>query len=170
MGPGVQLPSLSNLDPTDTTDVTYDQYALKNGSTTDTWTTGGVNYPACYDVVGFRFNVQNTYDNLILAVQSAVSGGTLTYPPGVTSPQDFVLGTASSPAHACAKVLVGQGPGAASFPSLNASPLTTSTIAQKNLAPFIITLGEGPQPMIRCVHFVVGQADFIPIPGRARTF
>ncbi len=165
MGPGVQLPSLSNLDPTDTTDVTYDQYCLRNGSTNVTWSTGGVNYPECYDVVGFRFNVQNTYDNLIIAVQNAVTAHTLILPPGVTSAQDFVLGTATSPAHACAKVVIGQGPGGASFPSLSASPQTTATIAQKNLVPFVITLGQGPQPMmIRCTHFVLGQPDFIAMP------
>lgn len=170
MGPGVALPSLSNLDPNDTTDVTYDQYFLKNGSTADTWTAGGVKYPECYDVVGFRFNVQNTYDNLIIAVQNANSMGMLTYPPGVSSAQQFVLGTAGSPAHACAKVLVGQGPGAASFPSLNASPQTTATIAQRNLAPFDISLGQGPQPMLRCTHFLIGQADFIPMPGAGTNF
>lgn len=165
MGPGVALPSLSNLDPNDTTDVTYDQYFLLNGGTTVTWSTGGVNYPGCYEVVGFRFNVQDTYDNLILAVQSAIMAGTLTLPPGVTTAQEFVLGTSAYPAHACAKVIIGQGAGAASFPSLNASPQTTPTIAQKNLAPFDITLGEGPQPMIRCTHFLIGQPDFIPMPG-----
>jgi hypothetical protein len=166
-GPAVQLPSLSDLDPNDVTDLTYDQYALWNGATNVTWTTNNVNYPACYDVVGFRFNVQTAYNNLIVAVQNAVTGGTLTLPPGVTTAQEFVLGTVNSPAHVCAKVLVGQGPGAASFPSLNASPLTIQTIGQKNLGTLDSTLNlkPQPQPMMSCAHFVIGQPDFIPVPG-----
>ncbi len=59
--PGVELPSLSNLDVTDKNPI-YEQYFLKSGQ---------------YDVVGFRLNVQTVYDGIIAAVNQAISGGTL---------------------------------------------------------------------------------------------
>jgi hypothetical protein len=59
--PGVELPSLSNLDVADKIPI-FEQYFLKSGQ---------------YDVVGFRLNVQAVYDGIIAAVNQAVSGGTL---------------------------------------------------------------------------------------------
>src|SRR5439155_12881087 len=50
--PGVELPSLSNLDVTDANPI-FEQYFLKSGQ---------------YDVVGFRLNVQTVYDGIIAAV------------------------------------------------------------------------------------------------------
>jgi hypothetical protein len=59
--PGVELPSLSNLNVNDVNPL-YSQYFLKSGQ---------------YDVVGFRLNVQTVYDGIIAAINQAVAGGTL---------------------------------------------------------------------------------------------
>ncbi len=57
--PGVQLPSLSNMDVTDKNG-TYPQYFLNAGQ---------------YDVIGFRLNVQTVFDGIIAALNDAVSKG-----------------------------------------------------------------------------------------------
>ena len=150
LGPAFQLPALSNLDATSAAGE-YDQFILRKGSET-----------GCYDVAGFRMNVQGMFDGLVNAVDAAVTGGTFTLPPGVTTGEQFVRG-----GHVCAKVLIyetGSTP-----PALSDSPLTVAAVAQKNLAPFAVTImKESKRPIIRWENFAVGQPSFVGVPGAGK--
>jgi len=141
--PGVELPSLSNLDVTATNPI-YEQYFLKS---------------ARYDVVGFRLNVQTVYDGIIAAINQAVLGGTLNL-GGLTADQ-WVHG---QPAHLCAKVVIRQQGGV--FPNFGDTPINNKALAQKNLAPFDINVQDDHLvPNINWKNFIVGQPFFLKLPG-----
>ncbi len=141
--PGVELPSLSNLDVTAKNPI-YEQYFLKSGQ---------------YDVVGFRLNVQTVYDGIIAAVNQAVSGGTLNL--GGLTADEWVH---AQPAHLCAKVVIRQHGGA--FPNFGDTPINNKALAQKNLAPFDINVQDDHLvPNINWKNFIVGQPFFLKLPG-----
>lgn len=141
--PGVELPSLSNLDVTDSNPI-YEQYFLKS---------------AQYNIVGFRLNVQTAYDGIIAAVNQAVMGGTLNL--GGLTADEWVH---AQPAHLCAKVVVRQHAGA--FPNFGDTPINNKAVAQKNLAPFDINVQDDHiVPNIVWKNFVVGQPYFLRLPG-----
>ncbi|MGB8014038.1 MAG: hypothetical protein WCF68_20655 [Terriglobales bacterium] len=141
--PGVELPSLSNLDVTDTNPI-YEQYFLNS---------------AQYDVVGFRLNVQTVYDGIIAAINLAVTNGTLNL-GGLTADQ----WVHAQPAHLCSKVVVREQGSA--FPNFGDTPINNKALAQKNLAPFDINVqDDGVVPNIVWKNFVVGQPFFIKLPG-----
>ncbi|MFP3556905.1 hypothetical protein SB861_40260 [Paraburkholderia sp. SIMBA_049] len=143
--PGVELPSLSNLDVNDTNPI-FEQYFLKSAS---------------YDIVGFRLNVQTVFDGIIAALNQAVAGGLNL---GGLTPAQWVH---AQPAHLCAKVVIRQQGGA--FPNSNDSPITNAHVAQKNLAPFDINIQEvSPNPNIVWKNFIPGQPFFIRLPGAGR--
>ena len=145
LSPGVQLPSLSNLTLTDTNGI-YEQYFLRSGQ---------------YDVVGFRLNVQTVFNGIIAAINDAVANGLNL---GGLTPEQWVH---SQPAHLCAKVVARlQG---TSFPNLETSPEQDARIAQKNLAPFDITLvSTDANPNIIWKNFLVGQPLFFLIKGAGK--
>jgi hypothetical protein len=141
--PGVELPSLSNLDMTATNPI-YEQYFLKSGR---------------YDIVGFRLNVQTVYDGIIAAVNQAVSGGTLNL--GGLTADEWVH---AQPAHLCAKVVIRQQGGV--FPNFGDTPINNKALAQKNLAPFDINVQDDHLvPNITWKNFIVGQPFFLRLPG-----
>ena len=141
--PGVELPSLSNLDVTATNPI-YEQYFLKSGR---------------YDIVGFRLNVQTVYDGIVAAVNQAVSAGTLNL--GGLTADDWVH---AQPAHLCAKVVIRQQGGA--FPNFGDTPINNKALAQKNLAPFDINVQDDHLvPNITWKNFIVGQPFFLKLPG-----
>src|SRR5260370_34933234 len=141
--PGVELPSLSNLDVTATNPI-YEQYFLKSGR---------------YDIVGFRLNVQTVYDGIIAAINQAVAGGTLNL--GGMSADQWVH---SQPAHLCAKVVIRQQGGV--FPNFGDTPINNMALAQKNLAPFDINVQDDHLiPNITWKNFIVGQPFFLKLPG-----
>jgi hypothetical protein len=143
--PGVELPSLSNLTLNDTNGI-YEQYFLRTGQ---------------YDVVGFRLNVQTVFNGIIAAINAAVTNG---LDLGGLTPEQWVH---SQPAHLCAKV-VGRLQGT-SFPNLETSPEQDARIAQKNLAPFDITLvSTDANPNIIWKNFLVGQPLFMLIKGAGK--
>jgi hypothetical protein len=144
--PGVELPSLSNLDVNDKNPI-YEQYFLNSSQ---------------YDVVGFRLNVQNVYNGIIKALNDAVANGLNL--AGLT-PDEWVK---AQPAHLCAKVVARrQGQ---QFPNFGDSPLQNARIAQKNLAPFDVNLAvTEPDPNIVWKNFIVGDPFFLKIgEGRGR--
>jgi hypothetical protein len=117
--PGVELPSLSNLNSLNDPNPIYEQYFLKS---------------ATYDVVGFRLNVQTVYDGIIAALNQAVANGLNL---GGVTPDQWVH---QQPAHLCAKVVIRQQGG--SFPNFGESPVNNARLAQKNLAPFDINVQD----------------------------
>lgn len=130
MGPAVQLPALSNLDLT-SKQGNYETYFLNAG---------------CYDVIGFRLNVQTVFDGLVKAIEeSDVDLGGLT-------PEQWVH---TKDAHLCVKIRArheGQP-----WPSLADTPFTNRRIAQKNLARFNIDLSvKEPDPRIVWKNFMIG--------------
>jgi len=133
--PGVQLPALSNLDPTSSQGI-YDIYSLKS---------------AKYDIVGFRMPVQLVFDGLVAAINAAVAAGTFTLPVGVSA-QTWLE---TPPSHVCVKVAVrrdDQG-----WPAYDASPQTERRIAQKNLVVFDVDLAApSPMPNIHWKYFTAG--------------
>ena len=143
ISPGVELPSLSNLDVTDTNKI-YEQYFLNS---------------AQYDVVGFRLNVQTVYDGIAAAINAAVSGGTFNL-GGLTVDQ-WLHGPG---AHLCAKVVIREQGG--TFPLYGDNPISNNKIAQRNLAPFDADVTEvNPNPNIKWYNFVMGQPFFLKLPG-----
>ena len=138
--PGVELPSLSNLDVTANSSL-YDQYFLDTGQ---------------YDVVGFRLNVQTVYDGIIKELNTDFSD--VLDAAGLTADQ----WVKAQPAHLCAKVVVRQG--ADNFPNVGDTPINSNRIAQKNLAPFDINLAVAdPDPNIVWKNFIVGQPFFLKL-------
>jgi len=149
-GPGVELPALSNLDVTDTNPI-YGSYIMRSGA---------------YDVVGFRLNVQNVFNGIIAALLvGAPAGSTPTSPLqslGGLSAEGWVL---AQPAHLCAKILVRQHGGA--FPTVGTdAPLTNAAVAQKNLAPFELSITDtDPNPTnIVWKNFVTGSPYLFRLP------
>lgn len=118
MGPAVQLPALSNLDPASTNGV-HDIYFLRAGE---------------YDLVGFKLDVQTVFDGLVEAVKA--SGMNL----GGLTPEQW-LKDQSAGAHLCAKVAVRRA-NLDSWPAVSDSPLTNPQIGQKNLCAFEMSLTE----------------------------
>jgi hypothetical protein len=123
--PAVPLPSLSNLDPTDT-NATYEQYFLAKTSR---------------DVVGFRFNVDLVYAGLL----NAMAGFTMAQLGGLSADAWLKKG------HACVKVLIlsGELPSAYNNNGMDPPPTDKTTmsnvesipsvdrhIGQRNLAAF----------------------------------
>jgi hypothetical protein len=145
LSPGVELPSLTNLDLNDTNGI-YEQYFLRSGQ---------------YDVIGFRLNVQIVFNGIIAAINNAVANG---LDLGGMTPEQWVH---SQPAHLCSKVVARlQG---TSFPNVETSPEQDARIAQKNLAPFDITLvSTDPNPNIIWKNFLVGQPVFLLIKGAGK--
>jgi hypothetical protein len=144
--PGVQLPSLSNLDVSDKNGI-YDEYFLKTGH---------------YDVVGFRMNVQIVYNGIIAALNDALANNPNLL--GGLTPDQWVH---AQPAHLCAKVVVREQ--GTSFPNFGDTPDQDRRLAQKNLAPFDINLtATDPTPNINWKNFIVGQPLFLRLPGAGR--
>lgn len=141
--PGVELPSLDNLDVTSTNAI-YNSYVLNSGG---------------YDLVGFRLNVQTVFNGIIAALNQAVAGGMINL--GGMTAHDWVT---TQPAHLCAKVIIRQQGGV--FPNVGDSPQATATVAQKNLAPFDVSISDtDPNPNIVWKLFVTGTPFFLRIPG-----
>ena len=140
--PGVELPSLSNLDVTHTNAI-FEQYFLKSGT---------------YDVVGFRMDVQTVYDGIIAALNQAVVMNQINL-GGLTADQWVHAGGA----HLCAKVLIRQQGG--QFPDVGDLPINNASLAQKNLVPFDVNVKEqSPNPNIVWKTFVSGQPYFFRLP------
>jgi hypothetical protein len=137
MGPGVQLPALSNLDPASASGL-YDQYFLRKGE---------------YDLVGFDLDVQRTFDGLVEAVLAAGMFGN-------AADAKAWLTSAATGAHLCAKVVVARtgGPLPDAWPGAGELPSDNPRIAQKNLAPFSVALDESaiPDPNIVFKSFAFG--------------
>lgn len=136
MSPNTALPSLGNLDPAAIA-AGYEQYSLR----AETW-----------DVAGFRFNVDSVFDKLETAL--ANSGMDL----GGATPKEWLLDS-----HPCVKVRITAGelpniykPEGGAQLSVNSDPRKDRHIAQRNLAPFEITLQGAKQ--IKWKTFVVAQA------------
>jgi len=139
VSPGVELPSLSNLDVTATNQI-YEQYFLNS---------------AQYDVVGFRLNVQTVYNGIAAAiVASGLNLGGLTVDQWMHGPG----------AHLCAKVVIRDRGG--SFPDYGDTPVNNNKIAQRNIAPFNADVSvTSPDPNIQCYNFVMGQPFYLKLPG-----
>jgi hypothetical protein len=149
-GPGVELPALSNLDVNDINPI-YESYNV---------------FGAKYDVVGFRLNVQNVFNGIVAAlVAQGPAGSTPTTPLqilGGLSAVDWVL---AQPAHLCAKILIRPQGGA--FPSVGTdTPLNNAAVAQKNLAPFEVSISDtDPNPTnVTWKNFVTGTPYFLRLP------
>jgi hypothetical protein len=148
-GPGVELPALSNLDVTATTPI-YDVYNL---------------FGAGYEVVGFRLNVQNVYNGIIAALvaQGPPGSGPTTAQAnlGNLSPEQWVT---AQGAHLCAKILIRQQGGV--FPNVGDTPVNNATLAQKNLAPFDMTISDTDQNPTNIVwkNFVTGSPYLFRLP------
>jgi hypothetical protein len=148
-GPGVELPALSNLDVANTNPI-YDVYNL---------------FGAGYEVVGFRLNVQNVYNGIIAALVAQGPPGS-----GPTTPQANLGGltpeawVTAQPAHLCAKILIRQQGGA--FPNVGDTPLTNAALAQKNLAPFELSITDTDQNPTNIVwkNFVTGTPYLFRLP------
>lgn len=142
ISPGVELPSLSNLDVNDTNQI-FEQYFLNSGQ---------------YDVVGFRLNVQTVYDGIAAAINAAVAGGTFNL--GGATVDSWMHGPG---AHLCAKVVIREQGG--TFPAYGDTPITNNKIAQRNIAPFDADVTEmNPNPNIKWYNFIVGQPFFLKLP------
>jgi len=141
--PGVELPALSNLDVTDTNPI-YDSYVMRSAS---------------YDVVGFRLNVQNVFNGIIAALNQAVANNQISL--GGLTPTQWVL---QAPAHLCAKILIRPQGGA--FPNVGDTPVTTATLAQKNLAPFDLAITDTDANPTNIVwhNFITGTPFFLRLP------
>jgi hypothetical protein len=144
--PGVQLPALSNADLADTNGI-FEDYFLRAGA---------------YDVVGFRLNVQTVFNGIIAALNNALVGNPNLL--GGVAPDQWVK---QQPAHLCSKVVVRvQGD---NFPTFGTTPDQDARIAQKNLAPFDITItANDPNPNINWKNFIVGQPLFLQIKGAGK--
>ncbi len=149
LGPGVELPSLSNLDPADIGG-TYEQYFLPGGE---------------YDLVGFQMPVKTMYDGIVAAVQAQINAGTFTLPAGVASASDWVAPAPGiSGAHVCLRVAVREdGSALPNYPYSDTPPYVDARIAQKNLVPFDIDVRTpvNPMPPINWRNFVAGQPLFM---------
>jgi hypothetical protein len=147
--PGVELPSLSNLDVTDTNPI-FEQYFLKS---------------ATYDIVGFRLNVQTVFDGIIAALNQNQAGtdGPVINLGGLT-PDQWVH---NQPAHLCAKVVIRQQGGA--FPNVGDSPINNPHVAQKNLTPFDINVHDTMVPNIVWKNFITGTPFLFRLPGAGRS-
>jgi hypothetical protein len=140
LSPGVPLPSLGNLDPTDSNPV-YDQFIMTSQS---------------YDVAAFRFNVSTVFTALAAAlVAQNVNLGGLT-------PTDWLKA-----GHPCVKVRVVSGEQPNFFPPMGNVPLTLDSnprldrhIAQHNLAPFNTALMAMKKPI--WTNFILAQAGVGP--------
>lgn len=143
--PGVELPALSNLDVTATNPI-YDCYIMRS---------------AGYDVVGFRLNVQNVFNGIVAALTQAVAAGQINL--GALTPAQWVTDQ-STGAHLCAKIVIRPKGGA--FPDVGDTPLTNAAVAQKNLAPFAMTITDtDPNPTnIVWKNFVTGTPFFLKFP------
>ena len=120
MSPDVLLPPLSNLNPALTTGV-YEQYFLPKEH---------------YDVVGFRFNVDQVFAGLAAKI-SADPNFNL---GGAPDAKTWLKGS-----HACVKIMIESGEASKIFPpngdvnyktSSNSDPRHDRHIAQKNLVAF----------------------------------
>jgi len=140
--PGVQLPSLSNLNVSDQNGI-YEQYFLRSGA---------------YDVVGFRLNVQTVFDGIVAALAAATGGDNSLL--GGKTPEQWVK---DDPAHLCAKVVIREH--GTAFPNYGVTPDQDRRLAQKNLAPFNINIVAGPNPNIIWKNFIVGQPIFFRMAG-----
>jgi len=140
--PGVMLPALSNLD-VNSQNANYEQYFLRSGA---------------YDVVGFRMDVQTVFDGIIASLTDAVTNNGLNL--GGLTPDQWVK---SQPAHLCVKVVIREH--GTSYPNFGDTPDQDRRLAQKNLAPFDISLVAGPNPNIIWKNFIVGQPIFLRIAG-----
>ncbi len=133
--PGVQLPSLSNLDVSSQSGFN-DVYFLAS---------------AKYDIVGFRFTVQTVFDGLVKAINDAVTSGVFLLPVGVSAEQWLK----TPPSHVCLKVAVRRND--QSWPAYDASPQVERHIAQKNLVIFDVDLAApSPMPNIKWTYFTAG--------------
>jgi hypothetical protein len=142
--PGVELPSLSNLDASVTNPI-YDSYIMRS---------------ATYDIVGFRLNVQTVFNGIIAALNQAFPGTNGRAGLGGLTPEEWVH---AQPAHLCAKIIIRQQGGA--FPNVGDSPINNARVAQKNLAPFDINLQDtDPTPNILWKNFVTGTPFFLRVP------
>ena len=137
-GPGVPLPSLSNLDPADTNPI-YEQHYLQ------VWTR---------DIVGFRFNVDSVFAGLKQAMTDA---GFTPAQLGGLSIEDWL-----KDGHACLKVRITKGENANNYtpqgavPTLESNPTEDRHIAQRNVGQFNIT-AQGAKK-IEWKKFIVAQA------------
>jgi hypothetical protein len=133
--PGVPLPSLGNLDPADI-NPDYEQFVM---------------LPNSWDVAGFRFNVNTVFSQLAAALDPAKLGG--------KTPAEWL-----KDGHPCVKVRVLGGEVAGLFPPNDPDPPNIDTtspqlnrhIAQRNLAPFDMTLMAIKKPM--WTDFILSQA------------
>ncbi|HMK02044.1 MAG TPA: hypothetical protein VK552_22215 [Reyranella sp.] len=141
MSPSIQLPSLSNLDP-QSINQQYEQYFLAKES---------------YDVAGFRFNVDKVFAGLKAAMAAA---GLTPAQLGGLSIEDWLKGS-----HPCVKIRITAGENNNSFKpagnpppplTLDSNPRVDRRIAQRNLAPFDMTLMAIKKPMWK--NFIVAQA------------
>lgn len=130
--PPVQLPSLSPLDG-NTTDMVYEQFFLAK---------------QCYDVVGFRFNVNSAFNALVLALEGVDLG--------YLSAEEWLEN-----GHVCIKVYITSGEMQNNFPpnppatTIASNPQTDRHIAQKNLGGFVV---GGSTPPIKWIYFILAQA------------
>lgn len=138
LSPNVHLPSLGNLDPT-SINQQYEQYFLAKQSR---------------DVAGFRFDVDKVFAGLKQAVASQVPPAML----GGLTPEEWLKAS-----HPCVKITIPVGENANSFTPINNTPLTLNSnpredrrIAQRNLAPFDMTVMAAKK--IDWTKFIVAQA------------
>jgi hypothetical protein len=132
--PSFPLPSLGNLDPADPNTV-YEQFLMR---------------PRSWDVAGFRFKVSDVFSGLAGKLDPSKLGN--------KSPAEWV-----KDGHPCVKVRLTGGeqsgffpPSVTDPPELDTSPQLNRHIAQRNLAPFDMTLMAIKKPM--WTDFIVGQA------------
>lgn len=126
--PSVPLVALSNLDPTDT-NPNYEQYFLKYNSR---------------DVVGFRFDTSTVFGQLELKLQHETSWD-------ASMAQTWLL-----QGHVCLIVQIIQGEVGNPFPaSTKGNPLFDRHIAQRNIAPFSLTMVAPKVP--HWIRFMIAQ-------------
>ena len=139
MSPDVTLPPLSNLNPALTTGL-YEQYFLLKEH---------------YDVVGFRFNV----DQVFAGLAAKISADPTFNLGGAPDAKTWLEGS-----HACVKVMIESGEASKIFPanndpnaklSLESNPREDRHIAQKNLVPFDMSVMA---KKIWWKNFIVSQA------------
>jgi hypothetical protein len=152
-GPGVELPALTNLDVTATNPL-YDSYIMRSGA---------------YDVVGFRLNVQNVFNGIIAAlVAEGPPGSTPTTPLAVLGGSTAEQWVLTQPAHLCAKIVVRQSGG--TFPDVGDTPINNAAVAQKNLAPFQMSISDTDSNPTNIVwkNFVTGTPFLLRVPDAGR--
>jgi hypothetical protein len=141
MSPNIQLPSLSNLDP-QSVNQQYEQYFLAKES---------------YDVAGFRFNVDKVFAGLKAAM---VAAGLTPAQLGGLTIDEWLKGS-----HPCVKIRITAGENNNSFKpagnpppplTLDSNPRVDRRIAQRNLAPFDMTVMAIKKPIWK--NFIVAQA------------